>query len=160
MTGLVVKMNGHGIRLDWDEHRLFCTLDRFNERGGVPKAELSAFINIDGETPTLLTQGSLTLNSLQGRGSIAKRLTELHPGPPWTTIIENLAVNGLQFRRRGEPVIMLEPTDAVCVPFIVNPLVYQNHQTLLYAPGGSLKSYLALLIALLACNAKIGRAHV
>jgi len=150
MSGLAIKTNSHSLRLTWPEHHLFCTLDRFQDRGGVSKAELSAYL--DGDTPRLLTQGSLTLTSLQGRGSFARRLTELHPDAPWDTVIENIAVHGLQFRRRGEPVMVLEPTDTICVPFDVNPLIYKNHQTLLYAPGGSLKSYLALLIALLACN--------
>src|SRR5678816_1709401 len=57
MSGLAIKTNGHGIRLNWPEHRLFCTLDRFQDRGGVSKAELSAYLV--RRPPRLLTQGSL-----------------------------------------------------------------------------------------------------
>jgi hypothetical protein len=34
----------------------------------------------------------------------------------------------------------------------VNPLIYREHQTLIFAPGGSCKSYLALFVALQACH--------
>jgi hypothetical protein len=42
------------------------------------------------------------------------------------------------------------------VPFVLNPLVYRDHQSLIYAPGGSCKSYLALYFALLASHGAHG----
>ena len=82
-TGPFTKLNGHGVRLDWPEHNLYVTLDRFRDSGGVSKAELSAYLS--GETPRLLTQGQLNLNSLQGRASFARRLKELYPSPHGTS---------------------------------------------------------------------------
>jgi len=57
--------------------------------------------------------------------------------------------------RRGEPIVPLEP-DIADFPssFLLKPLILENHPNVIYAPGGSGKSYLALFAAfLLACGA-------
>jgi hypothetical protein len=69
MSVTVSQVNGT-VRLDWPEHHLFLTLDRFKESGGSTKAEVSAYLG--GDTPRMLTQGTLNLTSLQARGSFAK----------------------------------------------------------------------------------------
>jgi hypothetical protein len=113
------------------------------------KAELTA-TNGAG----ILTQQSINLLAGRSRAQLAKELHGKHPitTPSWETMLETVCVKGLRELRRGDPVILLQPHDQPNVPFLINPLVYQKHQTLIYAPGGSCKSYLALYLALLACH--------
>jgi hypothetical protein len=77
-------------------------------------------------------------------------LTELYPKAPWTDVLENAAVHGLQLRRRGEPVVELSiegPTQPVC--YAVNPLAFAGHPALLFSDGGTGKSLVILVSAIL-----------
>jgi hypothetical protein len=58
----------------------------------------------------------------------------------------------LKQHRRGEPVIALAPAASTHVPYLLNPLIFEECQTLIYAPGGSCKSFLALFFALVAIH--------
>ncbi len=140
-------VNGCGIKLTWPEHGIFVTLDRFRDQHGATKAELSAYVS--GETPQLLTQANLNLCSIQGRASFARRLFDLYPSVPWNDIVENAAVHGMRIHRKGEPVMPLQPASAAHVSYLLDPFIYENHPSLFYAPGGTLKSYFALYLALL-----------
>jgi len=147
-SGPTVKMNGVGIRFDWPEHALYLTLDRFRESGGSTRAELTAFLN--GDTPRILTQGMVNLTSLQGRASFARRLAELHPAAPWDEVLETAAVHGLKLRRQGEPVVALSAAEPlVPVSYSVNPLCFEGHPSLIFSDGGTGKSWVALLAAVL-----------
>ena len=152
MTPPRMELVGSGVKFTWTDYQIAVQLDRFRDSHSAgTKAELSAFALTDG-IAHMITQGQMNLTAVRSRSDFARRLHELHPCAGWDHIIENCAVHGLRLLRQGEPVIVLQPATSAHVSFALNPLIYTNHQTLFYAPGGSLKSYLALYLALLACH--------
>lgn len=138
-----------GLSFRWDSLSLTLTLSRIREDRSETKAELTV-TNQAG----VLTHQSFNLLAGRTRSQLAKELQAKHAlsAPSWETILETVCVRGLLELRKGNPIQVLEPHDQPNVPFLINPLVYQKHQTLIYADGGSLKSYIALYLALLACH--------
>lgn len=133
----------------WPSHSIVVHLSRIRESSGDVKAEIEV-VNGKG----ILTQQSINLLAGRSRSQLAKELMRKHQleSLSWETVLETVCVLGLRELRKGEPVILLQPHEQSNVPFLLNPLIYQKHQTLIYAPGGSCKSYLALYLALLACH--------
>jgi DnaB-like helicase N terminal domain/AAA domain len=125
-------------------HQVSLQFDRLNDQRGGVQAELTIAI---GETE-LLGATDISLKSEAVRTKLASTLNKLAASIPWPRLIDRACMAVLHRYRAGEPVIVLEPSDSIHVPFVVNPIIYQNHQTLIFAPGGSLKSYLALFVAL------------
>ncbi|GKS58269.1 hypothetical protein YTPLAS18_17960 [Nitrospira sp.] len=122
--------------------------DRLTDaRGGV-----TAELTVRRGTTELLGETDLGLKSGGGRDKIARMLEEMADGVPWKRMLERACTSVFKYHRVGEPVIILEPTATPHVPFIVNPFIHRGHPSLFYAPGGSLKSYFALYLALLASH--------
>lgn len=139
----------NSLTFGWPSISINVSLSRVKESGGEMKAELTA-TNGKG----ILTQQSINLLAGRSRGMLAKEMHGKHAltAPSWETILETVCVRGLRELRKGEPTIVLQPQEQANVPFLLNPLIFQRNQTLVYAPGGSGKSYLALYLALLACH--------
>lgn len=133
----------------WPSLSLTLSLSRIRENSGEIKAEIVASTD-----KGILTQQSINLLAGRSRAQLAKELQGKYPiaTPSWETVLETVCVRGLLELRKGEPIVVLTPHDQPNVPFLLNPLVYEKHQTLIYAPGGSCKSYLALYLALLASH--------
>lgn len=101
----------------------------------------------------LLTQGALNLTSLRTRSDFARRLTSAVPALDWSAILEQVCIGGLDAMKQTEPATTLDgSTPANVEAFILNPLIYQRHPTLIYGPGDSGKSFLAIYFALLMAN--------
>lgn len=149
MTEPTLTKHLNSLTYSWPSVSIDVSLSRVKESGGEMKAELTA-MNGKG----ILTQQSINLLAGRSRGMLAKELQGKHQlsSPSWETILEAVCVKGLRELRKGEPTIVLQPHEQPNVPFLLNPLIYQKHQTLMYAPGGSCKSFLALYLALLACH--------
>lgn len=149
MTEPTLTRHNNRLSFDWSSHSISLHLSRIRESSGETKAEIVA-VNGKG----ILTQQSINLLSGRSRSQLAKELDRKHQlvALSWETVLETVCVKGLRELRKGEPVVVLQPHTQPNVPFLLNPLVYQKHQTLVYAPGGSCKSYLALYLALLACH--------
>ena len=129
-------------------HHVRFRFERLGDARGGVQAELTI---TTGETK-LLGSTDISLKSDPSRAKIASSLKGLAAAIPWKRLIERACDVVLQRHRAGEPVIALAPSTSIHVPFVVNPLVYRDHQTLVFAPGGSCKSYLALVVALQACH--------
>lgn len=123
----------------------------FNRLSDV-RGEGSAEITVTLGQTELLGETDIGLKSDSSRDKIARTLNGLASSVPWKRILERACTRVLKWHRQEEPITVLQPAKSAHVSFTVNPIVYQNHQTLLYAPGGSLKSYLALYLTLLACH--------
>jgi hypothetical protein len=133
-------------------HHVEMTFHRLTDSRGGVQAELTVKV---GEVE-VLGETDIGLKSDTARDKVAKTLKGLVPHVEWKRLLERACTAVLKGHRRGEPTIVLEPTASAIVPFILNPLVYRDHQSLIYAPGGSCKSYLALYFALLACHGAQG----
>ena len=119
----------------WPSQSITLILSRIRESSGETKAEIVA-ANGKG----ILTQQSINLLAGRSRSQLAKELSRKHQlvSLSWETVLETVCVRGLRELRKGAPVIVLQPNEQPYVPFLLNPLVYQKHQTLIYAPGGFL----------------------
>lgn len=150
----VVSRHGMSIIFQWPPSPLKVVLNRFHDSSQKTEAELTVMA-ITPEGSHLITSAKINLQSLSVRKKLAQDLTERYQSD-WVTKVEQVCVRGLQLHREGEPFDALQPADSSHVPFLINPLLYQGHQTLWYAPGGSCKSYLALYLALLAAHGSAG----
>ena len=129
-------------------HPLQFRFERLTDARGGVHAELS----ITSGATELLGSTDISLKSDSARTTLARNLNGLAASYPWKRLIERACTVVLSRHREGEPVIVLTPSDSVNVPFLLNPLIYEGHQALMYAPGGSLKSYVALAVALQASH--------
>lgn len=153
MSEPTLTRQANALTFTWPSVSIAVQVSRIREHSGEAKAEILV-TNGTG----VLTQQSINLLAGRSRHQLATELTRKHPlaSVSWETICESVAVLGLRELRKGEPIALLQPTDQTHVPFLINPLIYgSGHQALIYAPGGSCKSYLALWLALLASHGAI-----
>jgi len=130
------------------KHGVRFSFERLTEQRGGVIAEVTALLG----ARELLSGVDLGLKSDSGQTKLAGSLKRLAAAIPWKLLLQRACALVLKRHREGEPFVVLEPADSLHVPFIINPFIYSNHQTLWYAPGGSLKSYLALFVSLLTCH--------
>ncbi len=137
-------------RVKFAAHQVTLQFDRLTDARGGISAELTVYL---GNTELLGTT-DIGLKTDSARDKISKTLKALASSIPWKRLLERACTTVLKAHRNGAPILTLEPTEhtSTHVPFVLNPLIYRNHQTLAFAPGGSCKSYLALYFALLACE--------
>jgi hypothetical protein len=140
-----------GVLFWWPATGLTIELLRVREYGHQTKAELIAKKNSG-----VLCQLSVDLLNLSHRLQLAKHLQKRvgSKNVNWENVLEVVCVRGLVELRRGEAIVSLEP-DGQNSPssFLLKPLLLENHPNVIYAPGGSGKSYLALFASLLlACG--------
>ena len=76
---------------------------------------------------------------------------ERWPGFPWREIFDSVSIRTLKSYREGNPWVcladMAAPSDTV--PYLVPPMLEEDAATLIFADGGSGKSYLAAVFSLL-----------
>jgi len=138
-----------GVTFFWSQWTLTCTLSRFKPSREGMSAELCITMPLHGSVRTL-TSGVVNLSALMTRDRLVKRLTELSDLVEWNVIVETVCVKGIAEYRRGEPWESLEPNETDSpVKHILNPYVYEEEPTLIYGPGDSGKSFLALYWACL-----------
>lgn len=144
MSDLTVTQEADCLTFYWARWELSCCLSRFKSSREGTAAELTVLMPLNGAVKTL-TSGVVNLSALVTRDRLAKRLASLAPLVDWTTVVETVCVRGITENRRGEPIESLEPneTDAPA-RYLLNPYLYEDHPTLIYGPGDSGKSFLAL----------------
>ncbi len=133
-------------QVSFPDHLTVLSFQRLSENARGVSAELT--VNVG--SLELLGDTDIGLKSDSSRDKLARSLSRSANHIPWKRLLERACAAVLKRHRRGEPIIELEPTDSIHTPFVLNPIVYRGHQTLIFAPGGSYKSYLTLYIALLA----------
>lgn len=144
MSSVQFRYDDDVMTFSWAQWDLHCTLSRFKSSRDGTSAELTITLLIGGKLKTL-TSGVVNLSALVTRDRLAKRLEQLAPLIDWTSVIETICVRGIQESRRGEPIESLEPTEEdLSTPYILNPFIYDDQPTLIYGPGDSGKSFLAL----------------
>lgn len=144
-----ISTHSGAIHFVWASWALHIGLTRFRDGGRGPTCELTASIQQQDKLKTL-TSATVSLSSLSVRESLAKRFKKLYDLPDWDTVIETVCVKGLQEFRRCEPLSYLNGQEAHTVEsFVLNPLIYERHPTLIYGPGDSGKSFFALYCACL-----------
>lgn len=154
MSQPTVETQADGLRFVWPDLPLTVTLSRIREGTHDTTAELQAlYSNGSGKSKTLTHQ---KINLLTSKDRLAKELQKKHDAP-WLSMLEQVGVLALRQLRQGEPIESLLPdTQTDPAWFVLNPLLYEKNPTILYGPGDSMKSFLALYCALLLCNGASG----
>lgn len=137
-----------GFVFTWPDLPFEVCLSRIREssRGSMTGELQIKYMNGSGKPKTLTHQ---TFNLLASKTKLAKEL-HTRQEAPWLSMLEQVGVQALRHLRAGEPLESLQPTTADQPAwFVLNPLLYQRNTTVLYGPGDSLKSMLALYCSLL-----------
>jgi hypothetical protein len=146
-----IRRHGGSVVFTWPGDPRKVTLSRFHGSSRSIEAEVTLTTVKDGAA-YLVTSAKINLQSLPTRKKLAQDFNDRMADPTWLTKVEQICVKGLRTYREGEPIIVLEPSEHTHVPFRLNPLIYENHQTLINAPGGTCKSYTSLYVALVTCH--------
>lgn len=133
-------------QVSFPDHHVVLSFHRLSENSRGVTAELTVAVG----HVELLGDTDIGLKSDTSRDKLARSLSKNAEHIPWKRLIERACAAVLKLHRHGEPIVELEPADSIHTPFVMNPIVYRGHQTLIFAPGGSYKSYLALYFTLLA----------
>ena len=143
-----------GFVFRWPDQPVSVSLSRLKDSSRGTTCELVAqYENGTGKARTLLHQ---TLNLLTSKARLTKELQSRHEAP-WASMLEQVCVLALRAIRQGEPLESLEPTaEDHAAWFILNPLLYERNPTVLYGPGDSFKSLLALFCGLLLASGQCG----
>lgn len=144
--------SGMGYVGAWDPYGgVQMSLDHLRRRSG----ELHGEIVIDSaSTPTAygrLHRASFNVSSTTSRDRLGKALETRAPGThdiPWKNLLEEFCTGVLEAERTGAPIVevghMTAPPDE---GFLVDPILPRGKTTIIFAPGGTGKSYLAALLA-------------
>ena len=150
----VLDAKGGVYTLVWEEEQLVAKLTRLREHSDY---SVSAEIKLVSTSPVggHLHQAKLTLTSTAAQKTLAKHLSERLNTIDWPAIIEQASVKVLTEYRKGEPPIEVgKMLVREHLAYRVAPLVVEARPTLIYGPGGSLKSFFATYLSVLVDLAK------
>ena len=129
----------------WPELGLRITAERVTDEGS---AELR-FYSANESKEALLHITKANLLSTSTMNNLAKRLERNSQELPWVDILTFVTGKTVEIARRGDPVIEIWPSEesTLEVEYLVKPLIYLNHPTVIFGDYGSLKSLFSLVIA-------------
>jgi len=151
MSVPVLTTVGSTFRLRWEDEQVVMHLERLYENSHF---EVTCEIQINTTAPGSpghLHGGSrLNLTSSEARRRLAKYLNEDVSANNWTSMLEQASIMILTEWRKGPPVIQLA-THIVkeSLGMRLSPLLQERQATVFYGEGDTLKSFLALFLAIL-----------
>lgn len=133
----------------WPDSPIKITISRLRDRAGWgPVGELLVAVHEEAGQRILIQQQL----PLLGDKSPVARVLATRWLAPWDTLLEQVAILTVREWRRGAPVESLTPREETPTPLVLAPLLYAGNATVLYGPGDSAKSFLALYLACLLQN--------
>lgn len=149
--GMRFSRRGLGYLAEFREGKVTLSFDRIRQRGGAIHGELvvrsgDSFAPADGH----LLQGEFNASAMGTRSSIANELNKIAPRvkADWRDMLERFCVRVLQAEREGAPFTKVggrPPREFV--PYLLHPLLPLNRPSIIFGPGGSGKSYIAVACA-------------
>lgn len=138
-------------RFRWAEEQVIIQVERLHENSHF---EVTCEIQINttaAGSPSHLHGGSrLNITSAESRRRLAKYLTEDVSPNNWTAMLEQVSVMVLAEWRKGSPTIQLSKhTARDALGMRVAPLLQERQATVFYGEGDTLKSFMALFLAVL-----------
>ncbi len=126
----------------WPPLDLKVMADRITDNG---TAELW-FYHSNGTGDNLLHTTKANLLSTSTMNSIAKRMKQHSEDVPWTQILTCISAKTMEYTRRGEPGLIIEPSDegAVHPGFYIEPVIMKGVPNIIYGDKGVNKTTLAL----------------
>ncbi len=133
------------INYAWPELKLRVMVERITDEGS---AEL-CFYSGKEKDESLLHTTRANLMSTGTMNSLAKRLEKNSEDIPWTDILTYITGKTMEIVRRGEPAVEIWPSedDNLAPSYLLEPLLYLNHPTVIFGEYSSLKSLVALVTA-------------
>jgi hypothetical protein len=155
-----LEKRGLGYFLTWPDRQIEITFTKLKHRSSDTTADVLIVCKLPGINlrDGHVSMGRQNLSAPKGRMDFAKSLQARVKDEriDWQDVIEQAFVAVLVAESRGEPVVDLD-MDGEAVEFrsyCLDPVVPRGEPTLIYAPGGTGKSYLALALAL---SVQLGR---
>jgi hypothetical protein len=100
-------------------------------------------------------QARINLTSTQAKTSLAKKLKESNDAIDWETLVEALCFQTLEMHRQGEPLRMIGDMPLTGgAKYRLRPICPEAMPALIFGEGGTGKSFLALLAAVLVQTGK------
>jgi len=140
------------ITFRWINYELIVDAEHLNSEG---QAELTFWHDNTDYTQLLLPPTKANLLSSSNRASIIRQLQDSDDGLrylPWSWIISCITYKVVKNARKGEPVETIWPSedDDLTPSYLLEPILYLNHPTVIFGDYGSLKSLFALVIGYVA----------
>jgi len=133
------------INYQWDKHGLRILIDRYNEDG---HAELSFYsMNGSSERRIHFTRGNLLSTGFVE--TVLRKLTKKTTDIPWDDLLSYVIDKTMDTAREGAPVDEIWPdyADTMETEYLLYPVLYKNHPSVMFGDYGSLKSWTSLLLA-------------
>ena len=119
------------------------------QRGGV---EADIYVESQrASRPGHLRYARLNLSSQSGKDTFVRGLKKREEEIDWDEIVEQICVSITRDSQIGNPVVRLTGTTEVSelAQWFVEPIIEAEHVSIIYGPGGSGKSFIAQLVAVL-----------
>lgn len=148
---VITRDNPGHITFIWHNYELIVDAKRFNDKG---QAEL-LFWHDHGDFVELLAQKTVKLLSPSETGLLIKQLKDnddalqyLH----WDWILTCITFKVVKAARQGEPIMDIWPNrdDNLTPTYLLDPILYLKHPTVIFGDYGSLKSLFALVVGYVA----------
>jgi len=142
-------------RYTWEDIGVRAEFDRFQDKSEGIYAEMVVASIMDEAKPSLLHAGRLNLLSAVSRQGAVRSLQAMGANVDWNAALEQACFLAVQEYRNGEPAIDLRTVDPYERPrWLVKPYLEHGGPTVLFAPGGTGKTYLAGAIAITAASGR------
>ena len=128
----------------WPNLEVKVLADRITDSG---TAELW-FYHINGKTDSLLHIAKVNLLASSTMTQLAKRMKEHSEQIPWTEVMTYLSAKTIEYSRRGEPGVVIEPVpgQAVHPGYYVEPLIMKGVPNIMFGDKGVNKTTICLTL--------------
>jgi hypothetical protein len=149
----------NGYKFTWergDEQNVEMTVSRFNEssRTGNISAEFEVLVLYNGIPEPLIAATRVNLSTPKSRQDFSKQLKGKEDGSqiydiPWDRLVEYVCKMTIAAYRQGEPSEEIWPSEEVTLEaeYLIEPVLYLNHPSVLFGDYGTCKSITALTMA-------------
>lgn len=137
----------------WKDKSVEAHVSRLREHSDRVTAEIT-IINFDPGFTKELYNGNLTLGAPRSRAELAEHLESRRPleEGDWEKMVEMLCSAISKRLREGDPAVRMNPRSESKLTYLVEPLIAEKKLNIIYGPGESGKSFLALFLAYLVQN--------
>jgi hypothetical protein len=140
-----------GYRFYWPLEKIQITVKRLSDERRTQST--SAEIRVESDDPAApghVHQTRLNLTSTQAKSGLVKKLREFNEALDWEGIVETLCYQTLELHRQGEPLRIIgnQPLTGG-VKYRLWPICPEAMPAIIFGEGGTGKSFLALLAAIL-----------
>lgn len=145
----IIETVGDIYKFDFQEEKVRAQVAYLRDTPDGLKGELQLATYREGEE-SFIHYANMNLLSTRSRKEISKYAGSRVNTIDWDALLECVSSWTVQYYREGEPVKMVgNITDEKAIEYTVYPIVIKNEQNIIYGYGGTGKSYIACLLAML-----------